>query len=51
MQYDLRGKVILVTGANSGIGRAASMQLAACGATVVLACRSPERGGRALEEI
>jgi NAD(P)-dependent dehydrogenase (short-subunit alcohol dehydrogenase family) len=28
MRYDLRGKIIIVTGANSGIGKAASIQLA-----------------------
>ena len=43
--------VIVVTGANSGIGRAATEQLAARGATVIMGCRSVERGARAAEEI
>ncbi|HSB67564.1 MAG TPA: SDR family oxidoreductase [Anaerolineales bacterium] len=51
MQYDLKDKIIMITGANSGIGKAASIQLAKCGATVVMACRSKERGARALEEL
>ena len=51
MQYDLRDKVIIITGANSGIGKAASIQLAKLGATVVMACRSKERGTWALDEV
>lgn len=38
------GKVCLVTGATSGIGRAAALALGRLGATVVLLARSPERG-------
>lgn len=51
MQYDLTDKVIIITGSNSGIGRAAATQLAQCGATVVMACRSMERGAEALVEV
>jgi NAD(P)-dependent dehydrogenase (short-subunit alcohol dehydrogenase family) len=51
MQYDLSKKVIIITGANSGIGKAASIQLARCGATVVIACRSMERGAEALVNV
>jgi NAD(P)-dependent dehydrogenase (short-subunit alcohol dehydrogenase family) len=40
---DLSGKTILVTGASSGIGRAAALRLAAAGATVLVHGRSPER--------
>lgn len=43
--------VVLVTGGNAGIGRAAAHQLAGRGAHVVLACRSVERGERAAKEI
>lgn len=39
--------VVIVTGANAGIGFAASKQLAARGAEVVMACRSMERGAAA----
>ena len=49
--YDLTNKTIIVTGANSGIGKAASVQLAQQGATVVMACRSAERGACALDEV
>lgn len=51
MPYDLKGKVIILTGANSGIGKAASFQLAKLGATVVMACRSPDRGARAIDAV
>ncbi len=48
---DLAGKTALVTGATSGIGRAAAIQLAAQGADVIVAGRNPERGGQVVEEI
>ncbi|MEV4352516.1 SDR family NAD(P)-dependent oxidoreductase [Actinoplanes sp. NPDC049596] len=51
MAAELSGKVALVTGGNSGIGRAAATALAARGATVVLSGRDGERGARAVEQI
>jgi len=51
MYYDLKDKIIIITGANSGIGKAAAIQLAKCGATVVMACRSKERGAQALVDV
>lgn len=50
-QVSMRGKTVLVTGANSGIGFAISKALAALGATVHLACRDEGRGQRALETL
>ncbi len=48
---DQSGRQIVVTGANSGTGREAAKRLAAAGAHVVLAVRSPEKGERAKAEI
>ena len=46
-----RGKTFVVTGGNSGIGKALCKELASLGARVVIACRSLERGQIAKEEI
>lgn len=48
---DLTDRVCIVTGANSGIGKAAALQLAKLNATVVMACRSAERGQAALADV
>jgi len=48
---DCTDVTVLVTGANSGLGFEATSAFAAKGATVVMACRSTERGERAATEI
>ena len=47
----MQGKVCMITGANSGIGKTTAKGLARLGATVVLVCRNKEKGNKALEEI
>ncbi len=47
----LAGKVCLVTGASSGIGKVTARELSRLGARVILVCRSRERGERALLEL
>jgi len=47
----MHGKTCVITGANTGIGKAAAKQLAALGAHVVLVCRNRERGERARTDI
>jgi NAD(P)-dependent dehydrogenase (short-subunit alcohol dehydrogenase family) len=41
---DLTGRTVLVTGANSGVGRFTASALARAGAHVLLACRDPGKG-------
>ena len=51
MVYDLKGKVIIRTEANSGIEKAAVVQPAKPGATVVTAVRSRERGVQGMHDL
>ena len=51
MSTSIQDKTVVITGANSGIGKAAALKFAQLGATVVMACRSVERGNKAKEEI
>src|SRR5258705_6471949 len=48
---DLEGKVALITGATSGIGKAAAEQLATQGATVIVHGRDASRGAAVVAEI
>lgn len=48
---DMYGKVVLVTGANSGLGYVSSLELARKGAQVIMACRSEKRAKAAMESI
>ena len=50
-RYDLRGRVMLITGSTSGIGLAAATALASDGATVVLLGRNPEKTARVADEL
>lgn len=47
----MNGKICIVTGATSGIGRATALGLAKKGATVVLFCRDVQKGADAAREI
>lgn len=49
--YDLTGKVIVVTGATSGLGYAAAQQFAKCAATLVLVGRGADRNERVVSEL
>ncbi|KAJ1916216.1 Dehydrogenase/reductase SDR member 12 [Tieghemiomyces parasiticus] len=47
LDVSLTGKVAIVTGANSGIGRQTSLELLSKGATVHMVCRNPDRAREA----
>lgn len=48
---DMEGQVVIVTGANSGIGKEMATYAAAKGATLYMLCRSPERAEEARKDI
>jgi len=47
----MKGKRVLITGANSGIGKVTAIELAKLGAEIVLACRDSDKTRAALDEI
>ncbi|KAM9710038.1 dehydrogenase/reductase SDR family member 12 [Menidia menidia] len=51
LEVDLSGRAFMVTGANSGIGKAAAQELANRGGTVHMVCRNKGRAEAAKEEI
>jgi len=51
METSLAGKIALVTGGNSGIGRAAALALAEHGATVIVAARRQNESEAVVEQI
>ena len=50
-QVKLDGKIVIITGANTGIGLETAVDLAKRNARVILACRSVERGETAAVEV
>ena len=48
---DQRGRLVLITGANSGLGLETAKVLSAAGADVILACRTESKAQRAMNEI
>ncbi|TMW62798.1 hypothetical protein Poli38472_005416 [Pythium oligandrum] len=47
----LDGKIVVITGANAGLGFTTALEIAAKSAHVILACRSAERATAALKDI
>src|SRR4051812_20940432 len=48
---DQSGRVVVITGANSGVGYESAVSLAGKGAHVVMACRSMDKAERARREL
>jgi NAD(P)-dependent dehydrogenase (short-subunit alcohol dehydrogenase family) len=51
MSKSNNGRLVIITGANSGIGKAAALKFAAEGWRVIMACRSLDKGRKAQQEI
>ncbi|KAI9206323.1 uncharacterized protein BJ171DRAFT_497257 [Polychytrium aggregatum] len=51
LNVDLSGKVMIVTGANSGLGKVTALELAKRGAELHILCRSPNLGASARTEL
>ncbi len=49
--HEMQGKVVVITGANSGLGYATAKQLAAKGARLLLACRSTGKAAQAAQRL
>jgi NAD(P)-dependent dehydrogenase (short-subunit alcohol dehydrogenase family) len=49
--WDIRGKRVLITGGNTGIGRASAAELLRRGARVTITAREARKGERAVEEL
>jgi NAD(P)-dependent dehydrogenase (short-subunit alcohol dehydrogenase family) len=48
---NMRGKLVLITGANSGLGFETAKQLASSGASIIMVCRDTARGAAAQKEV
>jgi len=48
---NLNGKYIVITGANTGLGKETAIRLASLGANLILLCKSKERGDAAADDI
>ena len=45
------GKTVVITGANTGIGKVTALELSRRGARIVMLCRNVEKGDRAAGDI
>ncbi len=50
IRYNMQGKVCIVTGANSGIGKAAALKLSKNGATVIMFVETKNMAGLHLKK-
>ena len=51
LEQSVRGRVVMVTGASSGIGKSAAMKIADAGGTLLLVARTPEKLAETKDQI
>ena len=47
----MKNKLVVITGANAGIGKETTLRLAKLGAHIIMVCRNEKKGKSALQEI
>jgi NAD(P)-dependent dehydrogenase (short-subunit alcohol dehydrogenase family) len=50
-EENMEGKIVIVTGANSGIGKCTALEIAKKGATVIMACRDLTKSQEVVDEL
>lgn len=50
-EEDISGKIVVITGANAGLGKALCLQMAKRNATVIMACRDLAKAENVIAEI
>ncbi|GFR73639.1 retinol dehydrogenase 13 [Elysia marginata] len=50
-EESIEGKTVIVTGANTGIGKETALELAKRGGRIIMGCRNIEKGQEALKQI
>ena len=51
LKTDMKGKIVIITGASSGLGFYHAKNMLESNATVIFACRSEERAEKAIESL
>ena len=51
ISHDMSGKIIIITGASSGLGKYSAIELVNKGAKVIFACRNEEKTKKVISEI
>lgn len=51
IKNDLKGKIIFITGASAGIGKATAIELAKRGATLILGCRDIQKSQKVMNQL
>jgi len=50
-EQNISGKIVVITGANSGVGEAAALEFAKRGAIVVMPCRNTTKAQKVVDDI